>query len=60
MAKGFRIEENNTDKIMMLLKAAVTKALDEIRLVEEGYAKVNITRQGAVDTGVLRNSMTVE
>ncbi|MCR5271995.1 MAG: HK97 gp10 family phage protein [Lachnospiraceae bacterium] len=38
--------------------AAVTKALEMIGLQAEGYAKENITRVGAVDTGRLRNSIT--
>ncbi len=38
--------------------AAVKKALEMIGLQAEGYAKENITRVGAVDTGRLRNSIT--
>lgn len=38
--------------------AAIKKALEMIGLQAEGYAKENITRVVAVDTGRLRNSIT--
>lgn len=52
-----------TSNVELIKKAAdeqIEKALTEIGLLAEGYAKTNITDVGAVDTGNLRNSITNE
>lgn len=52
------IRENNAEAIASAIKSAVARALEKIGLAAEGYAKKELTRQGAVDTGRLRNSVT--
>lgn len=52
------IREDNTDKVIKGINRAVSAALEKIGLKAETYAKQNITKQGAVDTGNLRNSIT--
>ena len=39
-------------------RAAMARAMEMIGLQMEGYAKEELTRQHAVDTGRLRNSIT--
>lgn len=48
------IVEDNTDEFRDGLDAALTRALEKVGLVAEGYAK----RLCPVDTGRLRNSIT--
>ena len=48
------IREDNTDEFRDGLDAALTRALEKVGLVAEGYAK----RLCPVDTGRLRNSIT--
>lgn len=50
--------KDNSEIVLNNLKQQVIKALEECGLVAEGEAKLNLTRQGAVDTGDLRNSIT--
>lgn len=55
------IEISLTDhsrEILEAMKAQALKGLETCGLLAEGYAKVNITHQKAVDTGNLRNSIT--
>lgn len=49
---------DNSKQIIDAAQEQVIKALEEIGLLAEGYAKVNITEQKAVDTGNLRNSIS--
>ena len=50
----FKIENDNTEEIIKMSREAARKALTEIGLLSERYAK-----QGCVvDTGLLRNSIT--
>lgn len=51
---GLEVVEDNTDLFLRELPIAVARALEEIGLVAEGYAK----RLCPVDTGRLRNSIT--
>lgn len=51
---GLEVVEDNTDVFLRELPIAVARALEEIGLVAEGYAK----RLCPVDTGRLRNSIT--
>ena len=51
---GLEVVEDNTDIFLRELPIAVARALEEIGLVAEGYAK----RLCPVDTGRLRNSIT--
>lgn len=48
------VREDNTDEFRDGLDAALTRALEKVGLVAEGYAK----RLCPVDTGRLRNSIT--
>ena len=52
--------ESLAKEAMELKNEAITRALEKIGLMAEAYAKVEITNQGAVDTGNLRNSITHE
>lgn len=49
---------DNSGEVLEAFEQHVLKALETVGLVAEGNAKVNITRQKAVDTGNLRNSIT--
>lgn len=49
---------DHSKEVMTELEKQMAKALEMIGLSAEGYAKVNITNQKAVDTGNLRNSIT--
>ena len=51
---GLQVVEDNTDIFLRELPIAIARALEEIGLVAEGYAK----RLCPVDTGRLRNSIT--
>lgn len=48
------IVQDNTDEVKRALQSAMAKALEEIGLTAEGYAK----KACPVDTGRLRNSIT--
>lgn len=48
------IREDNTEKVLLALRGAIGKALTEIGMTAEGYAKKGCP----VDTGRLRNSIT--
>ena len=50
--------KDNTDEVLKGLSDAVERALTRIGLSAEGYAKKALTAQKAVDTGLLRNSIT--
>lgn len=52
----FKIDANNIAEIKEATAGAISKALEEIGLVAEGYAKMLCP----VDTGNLRNSITHE
>ena len=48
---------DNSDKILEELDGAVLKALTNVGLMAQNYAKQNLTNNKSVDTGRLRNSM---
>lgn len=50
--------KDNTDEVLKGISNAVERALTRIGLAAEGYAKKALTAQKAVDTGLLRNSIT--
>ena len=58
MASTITIREDNTKKFMTALQKAKQRGLEAIGLTAEKYAKKAITEQKAVDTGLLRNSIT--
>ena len=49
---------DNSGQVLRAFDAAMERALETIGMVAETHAKEAITRQGAVDTGRLRNSIT--
>lgn len=49
---------DNTDEVLKQLDNALERALTRIGLQAEGYAKKELTKNGNVDTGLLRNSIT--
>lgn len=49
---------DNSDKVIKATNEQIAKALEMCGLLAEGYAKVSLTDQNAVDTGALRNSVT--
>ena len=49
---------DHTDEFLDLLMKAKIRGLEAIGLAAEGHAKRALTKQGAVDTGRLRNSIT--
>lgn len=49
---------NNSKEVLQALQQQAEVALEACGLAGEGFAKENITRQGAVDTGNLRNSIS--
>ena len=51
---GVTVNEDNTDEVSQGIVRAMDRALEEIGMVAEGYAK----RLCPVDTGRLRNSIT--
>ena len=55
------MEINITDNSKLVkdeFEAACLRALEKCGLTAEGYAKTNLTNNGSVDTGNLRNSIT--
>lgn len=52
--------EDHSPEVLAALENAVQRAAMAIGEKAVTYAKDNITRQGAVDTGRLRNSITYE
>ena len=50
--------ENHADKIAQMEKLAIQKTLTEIGMQAERHAKQNCRDMDAVDTGLLRNSIT--
>ena len=55
------MEINITDNSKLVkdeFEAACLRALENCGLTAEGYAKTNLTNNGSVDTGNLRNSIT--
>lgn len=52
------IESNNTDAVLDSLSDGIERALEAIGAQAENYAKINLTENGSVDTGNLRNSVT--
>ena len=48
---------DNSDKIFEELDSVVLKALTNVGLMAQNYAKQNLTNNKSVDTGRLRNSM---
>lgn len=51
---GVTVNEDNTEEVSQGIRRAIDRALEEIGLAAEGYAK----RACPVDTGNLRNSIT--
>ena len=51
---GVTVNEDNTEEVSRGIRRAIDRALEEIGLAAEGYAK----RACPVDTGNLRNSIT--
>ena len=49
---------DNTGEILESVHRASVIALESCGLTAEGYAKTNLTNNGSVDTGRLRNSIT--
>lgn len=49
---------DNSALVKEELEEAVLRALERCGMQAEGYAKENLTKQNAVDTGNLRNSIT--
>ena len=54
----YELVEDNIPSIEAEVEAAVGRALEMIGLQAEKHAKEALTKQGAVDTGRLRNSVT--
>lgn len=50
--------KDNTDEVLAALERAKKRGLEAIGLTAEGHAKKKITKEKAVDTGRLRNSIT--
>lgn len=56
---GFTVEfDDNSPEVLAALQNAVERGLEAIGETAEGYAKKYLTKQGAVDTGNLRNRTT--
>lgn len=49
---------DNSNEVLTAFREAAVRALEKCGLTAEGYAKRNITQNGSVDTGNLRNSIT--
>lgn len=49
---------DNSQEVLSALESAVERALEKCGITAESIAKANITKQKAVDTGNLRNSIT--
>lgn len=54
---NYRITSHR-EELLEQFNTRLLRALEAIGLVVEGHAQVNLTRQHAVDTGNLRNSIT--
>ena len=48
---------DHSDEVIAASREQILRALTTCGLLAEGYAKMNITKQKAVDTGNLRNSI---
>ena len=57
MAKNIEYRDN-TEEVLNALEAAIRRGNEAIGLAAEGHAKKKITKEKAVDTGRLRNSIT--
>ena len=58
---GIEVEfDDNSKEVLRALENAVQRGLEAIGETAERYAKEEITRQGAVDTGALRNSINYQ
>lgn len=55
---SFSILDNKTDEVLKITEARIETALKACGTQAVSHAVVNITSQGAVDTGLLRNSIT--
>lgn len=55
---NLEIRNDNRKAIMNKFDELMANALTQCGLVAEGHAKMNLTKQHAVDTGALRNSIT--
>lgn len=53
-----KIVTDNSERLMDAEEKAILKALETIGGMVERYAKQNLTEKKAVDTGLLRNSVT--
>ena len=53
-----KIVTDNSERLMDAEEEAILKALETIGGMVERYAKQNLTEKKAVDTGLLRNSVT--
>lgn len=54
----FYIREEHFDEVLKECTGKVRKALEEVGVQAVNHAVTNITEQGAIDTGLLRNSLT--
>ena len=54
----WEIKENHVDEVIEASKKAITAAAKAVGVQAVSHAVTNITSQGAVDTGLLRNSLT--
>lgn len=54
----YTISADNTDEVIEATEQNILRALEICGLIAEGYAQVRLTEQKAVDTGLLRNSVT--
>lgn len=52
--------KDNSEEVLKALENAIERGLEAIGATAERYAKEEITRQGAVDTGALRNSINYQ
>jgi hypothetical protein len=55
---SLEIKSDNTKEVLEAIEKAIEKGLTAIGIEAEANAKTAITRQKAVDTGRLRNSIT--
>lgn len=58
MGVKFEVGSDNSEEAIQLLHEAVAKGLEAVGLQAEGYAKLNIQAQDAIDSGRLLNSIT--
>lgn len=52
------IMNDHTEEILADIKEAIERGLEKVGMSAEAFAKANITKNGSVDTGNLRNSIT--